>query len=725
MLTKGSIPWWMRIKVQFLVFGVAMSILPLFFLGYLGFTSVRQNLEKNIYEHNFDQVIVFAHEIQDFFTRIEDSLTLTTATSAGALIGEDSVSRQSILKTLLQKEPFIEEIKVIDINSKVIGQIVRHKNTFPNSSMAKIESTLALNKSPSLSEVFFSNDGRPEIFVIVPIQEPATGVQIGQLKARLDLTEVIKRFINKQLDKEEYIFLVDQSGNLIGHTNSSGVLQNEEIRENPAVQDFLEGKDLSAESEHKNQDGVNVVGAYASVGTPNWAVFVEQPASEANKPIHEFALRLIMIAILIMVLVMILSIAFGLKVVQPIENLEGQVRRIISTGDLESHIPIESWDEIGRLVQSFNQLLNSLDIKNENIKDEKKLLTTVVDGIGAGMVLLNPDKKIIWWNTKFAEWFGNQLENLSSDQVVKGEGMEGFCLENGRNISVYLNDERRHFRQMFYKLSPDNLENAAYLVLLEDVTQEVEMEARMIETDKMAAVGLLASGVAHEINNPLAIVAAHSEELLDRLNEEEPGPTQGEIKNAFKTVLEQIARCKQITDSLLGFARKRINERELINISAATVQTLGLLEHKTKQKYIKLKILLEDSLFVLSNENEWQQVVLNLITNALDASAKGGVIEVKGWREDDDTIHFSVKDFGEGIPKIHLKKAFDPFFTTKPVGQGTGLGLYVSYGIIQKMQGKMILESTEGQGTLVKITLPLHRQEIKADEVLSKDSYPR
>lgn len=708
MLTKGSIPWWMRIKFQFLVFGVVMSVLPLFLLGNLGFTSVRQNLEKNIYQHTFDQVTVFAQEIRDFFTRVEDSLSLATATSAGALTGSDTISRQIVLKTLLQKESFIEEIKVSDLSSKVIGRIVRQEGTFPNSSAEKIENPISLHQSSAMSEVFFSQDGRPEIYLTVAIQEPVTGSRIGQLQARIDLTSIINRFNDKQLDKGEYIFLVDQAGNLIGHTNFSGVMRNEDIRENPEVQNFLEGKDLPSESEHKNHNGINVVGAYTTVGTPNWAVFIDQPASEANKPIYDFALRLIMIAILIMLLVMILSIAFGLKVVQPIENLEGQVRRIISAGDLESHIPIESWDEIGRLVQSFNQLLNSLDLKNENIKDEKKLLTTVVDGIGAGMVLLNPDKKIIWWNTMFAEWFGNRLENLSSDQIADGEGMEGFCLENGRNISVNMNEQRRHFRQMFYKLSPDNLENAAYLVLLEDVTQEVEMEARMIETDKMAAIGLLASGVAHEINNPLAIVAAHSEELLDRLNEEEPGPSPGEIQSGFKTVLEQIRRCKQITDNLLGFARKRINGRDLINIGVATVQTLGLLEHKTKQKHLELKIQMEDSLFVLSNENEWQQVVLNLITNASDASEEGGVIEVKGWREN-NTIRVIVKDYGEGIPKDYLKKAFDPFFTTKPSGQGTGLGLYVSYGIVQKMQGTMILESTEGQGTLVKITLPLHK----------------
>ncbi|GAB6154177.1 PAS domain-containing sensor histidine kinase [Desulfosporosinus burensis] len=706
---KSSIPWWMRLKVHFLLFGVTMSILPLFLLGNLGFTSVRQNLQKNIFEQDFEKVTIVASEIRDFVANVENSLILTKTTSANALVGKDATLRQIILEVLLQKESFIEEIKITDANFNILDQITRQEEISPSITAAKIENPISPEKSYAMSDVFFTSDRRAKIYLTVRVQDPITKDGIGYLQAKVDLQGMINRYVNIRLGEGEYVFIVDQAGNLIGHTDSNQVLQHMEIRQDPAVQSFLEGEDYSSGSEYKNLDGVSVIGAFASVDTPNWAVFIEQPAREANKPIIEFAFRLIVIAILIMALVMILSIAFGLKVVHPIENLEGQVRRIISTGDLESHIPIESWDEIGRLVRSFNQLLNSLDQKNENLKDEKELLTTVVDGVGAGMVLLNPDKKIIWWNTKFAEWFGHHLENLPCDQVVKGTGMEDIYHENSRNIcSVFVNEERRHFRQMFYELSPDNPESAAYLLLLDDVTQEVEMEARMIETDKMAAIGLLASGVAHEINNPLAIVAAHSEDLLDRLTEEELGPTRGEIKTGFKIVLGQIVRCKQITNRLLGYARQRINGSDLIDIGVVSLQTLGLLEHKTKQKQIQIELQLENSLFILGNENEWQQVLLNLINNALDASTEGNVIEVKGCCVG-EKIHFMIKDYGEGIPHINLKKAFDPFFTTKSVGQGTGLGLYVSYGIVQKMQGEMILESTEGQGTCVKITLPLHK----------------
>lgn len=708
MMRISSIPWWMRIKVHFLLFGVTMSILPLFFLGYLGFTSIRQNLEENIYAQNYEQVTGLANQVQNTFSNVEKSLLLTTEMQADNLVGDNETLRQNILKTLLKKETIIKEIKVMDKNLKIIDRVTRQDDLSFYGPEPKIDINLLAGKPSAISEVYFSQDGSPVVYYTVGIQDPATHVQVGYMQSKIDVKEIINSFANIQLDRGEYIFFVDHAGNLIGSTPVNNSLKSSDIANNPGVRGFIEGESFSSKSEHKNQNGVKMIGAYHSISTPNWAVFIEQPAKEASKPIYDFAFRLVIIAILIMTLVMILSISFGLKVVHPIENLEGQVRQIISTGNLESHIPIESWDEIGRLVQSFNLFLNSLNQKNEDLRDEKELLTTVVDGIGAGMILLNPEKKIIWWNTKFAEWFGNQLENLPCDLIVKGEGMEGFCPENDRNITVLLNEERRHFRKMYYKLSPDNPENAAYLLLLEDVTQEVELEARIIETDKMAAVGLLASGVAHEINNPLAIVAAHSEELIDRLNEEEPGPNREEVKHGFKIVLEQISRCKQITDRLLSYTRKRNNGLDIIDLKAASEKSLGLLGHKMKQKHVTLEVDLENGLLVQGNENEWQQVMLNLISNALDASPEEGKIEVKGWH-DEVNIYYTIKDFGEGIPQHNLKKVFDPFFTTKSVGKGTGLGLYVSYGIIQKMQGNMGLESIEGQGTLVTITLPRHK----------------
>jgi signal transduction histidine kinase len=234
------------------------------------------------------------------------------------------------------------------------------------------------------------------------------------------------------------------------------------------------------------------------------------------------------------------------------------------------------------------------------------------------------------------------------------------------------------------------------------------MESRVIETDKMATLGLLASGIAHEINNPLAIVSAYSEDLLDCLNEKPDKVDIDEIKESLRITSEQIVRCKQITNGLLQFSRKRTYEYNLLDIGVSSSQMIKLLEYKAKQRYITLKKRLDPGLYIMGNENEWQQVVLNIVSNALDASPANSLIEIETYPSG-QSIYFVVKDYGQGIPQNELKYVLNPFFTTKPVGKGTGLGLFVSYGIVRRMNGRLSIESTEGKGTTVSIALPAYK----------------
>lgn len=148
------------------------------------------------------------------------------------------------------------------------------------------------------------------------------------------------------------------------------------------------------------------------------------------------------------------------------------------------------------------------------------------------------------------------------------------------------------------------------------------MEARVIETEKMAAVGLLASGVAHEINNPLAIVAANSEDLLDCMQKKNQAPNEQEIQQVLKIISEQIERCKHITGRLLNFARRGEAGRDILDAGIAIQQIVALLAQRTKQKKLTIETEIMPGLWVLGNENEWQQVLLNILTNAIDASRK-------------------------------------------------------------------------------------------------------
>ncbi|WP_019851495.1 PAS domain-containing sensor histidine kinase [Desulfitobacterium sp. PCE1] len=723
-MSERRSPWWMRIKVRVLVFGVLMSAVPLIVFGLASFIAAQAYLEKSIQEQNYERATLLAGQIQDFIQNNADSLILVTSTNAPELAGPDPLARETVLGTMLRETPYLESLLVADTQAQVLGKVSRREvdypvqegETFPHPGFFAPESY-------SISEVFFSVDGRPQVYLTVNIIDPQTRKNLGYLQAKTDLKALFNKFTSTPIGQGGIIYLTDGKGKLIGHPDFSRVLSREDVTQNPSVRNFLTGKrpDLAG-NEYRNADGVPVLGLYASVGNPSWGVFIEQPVHEAYEPIAQFAFRVMGIMFVIILGVTLISIYFGLKLTKPIENLEAGVRRIISTEDLQAEVTQESDDEIGRLVQAFNNLLRRLSDKTANLQAEQELLETVVHGIGAGMALLDQEKRLIWWNSIFSDWFGledRNLKELPYEALLRGEGPESVYGENGKVLALEVQGDKRYLRHSYYRLSSGNPENAAYLLLLEDVTQQVEMEARVIQTEKMATVGLLASGVAHEINNPLAIVSAHNEDLLDRLQEESELPSKAEIQGILGIIAKQIDRCKQVTSRLLRFARPGRHNLDVMDANKAIEQTVDLLAYRLKQKRMVFIKESEPGLWVDGDENEWQQVVLNILTNAIDASGEGSQILVRAQRvkghsasegalfiSRGDEIQVEVVDQGHGIPPQYLKKVFDPFFTTKPPGQGTGLGLFVSYGIVQKMRGKLFVESTEGKGTTVRINLP-------------------
>lgn len=707
-MTYEKFHWWMRIKIRVLIFGILMSILPLAIFGLVSFQAAQTHLQSSIQEQNYERAHILSGEIDDFITNMAVNLTHVASTNAYTLVGNDTSARDVALGTLLHEVPAFEELEVADSHYHVLAQLSRREVILPNEANHTLENLQLTSEGTfSLSRVFFSADHRPQIYLTVRIQDPQTRRVLGYLQAKTDLKSLVTKFTSLQIGRAGYIYLTDEKGNLIGHTDFSRVLVQENVKKNLAVKNFLNGSTPTHEgSEYINPDGVQVIGTFAPVSVAGWGVFIEQPISEAYNPIRLFALRVLIILALGILIVTLISIFFGLKLTRPIEHLEEGVRRIALTNNLRAVIPQESQDEIGQLVIAFNRMLDELYQKNQNIKAEQELLKTVVNGIGAGMALLNPEKQILWWNPLFAHWFGTEdLMYVSCDDVLRGEGINCLLLENGQVVPLEVKGERRYIRPLYYELAPGNSENASHLLLLIDVTQQVKMEARVIETEKMAAVGLLASGVAHEINNPLAIVAANSEDLLDCMQKKNQAPNEQEIQQVLKIISEQIERCKHITGRLLNFARRGEAGRDILDAGIAIRQIVALLAQRTKQKKLTVETEIMPGLWVLGNENEWQQVLLNILTNAIDASPEGKTVEIRAYRKECE-IKVEVQDYGEGISGQNLQRVFDPFFTTKPAGQGTGLGLFISYGMIQRMQGQLNIESKVSEGTLVVISLP-------------------
>jgi two-component system NtrC family sensor kinase len=236
------------------------------------------------------------------------------------------------------------------------------------------------------------------------------------------------------------------------------------------------------------------------------------------------------------------------------------------------------------------------------------------------------------------------------------------------------------------------------------------MNEQVIEAGKLASIGELAAGIAHEINNPVAVMVEEAGWIRDLLDEDDLKETANleEFKRSLNQIQTQGHRCKQITHKLLSFARKTDPTVKLVQVNEVIEDVISLSQQRALYATVKIETNLDPDLpKVEASPSELQQVFLNMINNSLDAmDSKGGTIEVIS-RVSGRFVVVDVADTGVGIPRSNLQRIFDPFFTTKPVGKGTGLGLSICYGIMKKMGGDLTVNSAVGLGTTFHIHIPM------------------
>ena len=242
----------------------------------------------------------------------------------------------------------------------------------------------------------------------------------------------------------------------------------------------------------------------------------------------------------------------------------------------------------------------------------------------------------------------------------------------------------------------------------EDVTARVEAVRAASRAEKLAAVGRLAAGIVHEINNPLATIAACSEALEQRISEGafEGSESAADLSEYMGLIKSEAFRCKAITMGLLDFSRVRTGERLLTDIGEIVRSAVNLISHQKRGEHISIDLdIAPDLPEVNADGGQIQQAVIALATNSIDAMPDGGKLAFRVFAKG-NRVCIDVEDTGAGIPQENMSKIFEPFFTTKEVGKGTGLGLAVCYGIISEHGGRLSVRSNVGKGTTFSITLP-------------------
>jgi two-component system NtrC family sensor kinase len=237
------------------------------------------------------------------------------------------------------------------------------------------------------------------------------------------------------------------------------------------------------------------------------------------------------------------------------------------------------------------------------------------------------------------------------------------------------------------------------------------LDERLLQSQKLAAIGELSAGIAHEINNPLAIIRQEAEWMQLLLKKMGGGKDLEELQGSARQIVEQVDRCTEITRNLLDFARKRDPVIQAVEVNRVIEDMTRLVEKEAKHNNISIVRQYDQELPVIySDAPQLRQVILNFLTNATQAIGRDGVVTITTRPGGDDEVDIMVSDTGCGIPAEQLSKIFDPFFTTKPPGQGTGLGLSICHGIIQRLGGRIGVASTVGRGTEFTITLPRSRE---------------
>jgi len=237
--------------------------------------------------------------------------------------------------------------------------------------------------------------------------------------------------------------------------------------------------------------------------------------------------------------------------------------------------------------------------------------------------------------------------------------------------------------------------------------KEREMASRQVQySSKLATVGRLAAGVAHEINNPMAIINEKAGLMRDLIDLDPEFPEREKLFPLTESILNSVSRCRTITHRLLGFARRMDVGREDTDLNHVVREVVGFLEREAFHRSVEVKLELDEDLpMIPSDEGQLQQVFLNILNNALEAVGEGGRVVVRSWIRNHESVAVSFADDGSGMPKETLEHIFDPFYTTKGT-YGTGLGLSITYGIVEKLEGTIEVESEEGVGTTFKVYLP-------------------
>jgi len=380
----------------------------------------------------------------------------------------------------------------------------------------------------------------------------------------------------------------------------------------------------------------------------------------------------------------------------------------------QTYLSLEDWDLLSNIASSLTlsvenaSLYSALQSQLNEINLLKEFNENIIHNINLGIVVLNRLNIIKTWNSVMENKFGKSAELVISHKAfsVFDKNIWKQILRHKHKVStisnmkVNINETSFYFDIHISPLINKQQSIIGSILVFEDITEKNWIQEKLVTSEKMASIGILSAGIAHEINTPLTGISSYCQLILEN-------PKDPDNYDLIKRMQDQVNRANRIVRSLLDFSRQKGEQPTQVTVSHVIEESIHLLEHRLKNKHIALRLNLKDNRTITGFPTRLQQMFINLVINAIDAiSQDEGIITIQTLPQE-HLMQIMVRDTGLGIPAEYFKRIFDPFFTTKSEGQGTGLGLSIVFAIVKEHYGEIQVSESSEKGTTFLIELPI------------------
>jgi two-component system cell cycle sensor histidine kinase/response regulator CckA len=705
-----------------------------------------------------------ANTVENFIR--EKFRILEALSSRSKLASMRQEQRKPVLEKLLGLEPIFRQLVLLNQNGEELVRVSRVSKILAEKSMEYSKRDLfseVYRNEKYLGSIYIDKvTSEPMVIMAVPVTNvfgdyKGTLVAESNLKFMWDLMDQIK------IGKKGHAYVVDMQGYLIAFRDISRVLKRENLNYLKEVDAFIKNSESSPARGAGISKGIlntYVLTTHVRLNTPKWAVIVELPIREAYETVNMTLILSGLVMLLSIILAIISGVFLSRRVTKPIIELRDATKKI-GKGQLNLKIGIKSNNEIGDLAMSFNKMvedLNNTTVSRDALvkevterkqvekilKESEQKMKAILMASPIGICLINSGK-LEWANETLYRMVGYKKDSLLGNSTsilylsykeyerVGRElhfGVAG--IKTGHVETRWIRKDGTVFDCILGSCSMDPIDpSKGQIVTVNDISEFKRLQSKLLHAQKMEAIGTLAAGVAHDLNNILVGLVSYPELLLMKMSK------NNSLRKPLLTIQKSGERAATIVQDLLTMARRGVSISEVISLNDIISNYLKSPEYENLQSFhpnVKVKTNLDKNLLnILGSSVHLQKSIMNLVSNAAESMVNGGKIlittqnryldkPIAGYENIDegDYVTLTIADNGEGISKEDMKKIFEPFYSKKKMGRsGTGLGMAVVWGTVKDHNGYIDLQSIKGKGTTFILYFPISRKEIVEDKSLT------